>query len=257
MIDIHSHILPGIDDGSKNEDISKKLLELAKLNGTTDIIATPHTLSASNFDRPTWSTIERLAKEIAQEGINIHTGAELEVNWDIQELIKEDSSEYCLANSHYLLAELPSQTIPNYAEEFFYELQMKGKRVIIAHPERHPLLQKDPSILSKWVKKGIFLQCNAGSFAGVFGPDVKEFAKVLLQHDLVHFIGSDAHNLRKRTTDTSIAKAEIIRIAGEAKTKEIFETNPRYILEDKEFSVVEPKVFKVKKKSFLKRLFCK
>lgn len=257
MIDIHSHILTGIDDGAKNLEISKKLIELAKKSGTTDIIATPHTLSASEYEKPNWSVIEELVKEAKQEGINIYTGAELEVNWDIQELIKKDSSEYCLANSRYLLAELPSQTIPNYVDEFFYELQMKGKLIIIAHPERHPILQKDPNILYKWAKKGIFLQCNAGSFVGVFGSRAKHFAEVLLRHNLVHFIGSDAHNLRQRNTDIRIPKEKIIELIGEKKAKELFETNPQYILEDKELFTSEPKVFERKKKSFLKRLFCK
>lgn len=257
MIDIHSHILPGIDDGAKNKEISRKLIELAKKTGTTDIIATPHTLSASSYDKPKWSMIEELVKEAKQEGINIYTGAELEVNWDIQELIKKDSSEYCLANSRYLLAELPSQTMPNYVDEFFYELQMKDKTVIIAHPERHPILQKNPDILYKWVKKGILLQCNAGSFTGFFGSNVKNFAQSLLRHDLVHFIGSDAHNLQKRTTDIRPLREEIIKIIGEKKTKEIFEINPQYILEDKEFNADEPKAFEREKKSFLKRLFSK
>lgn len=257
MIDIHSHVLPGIDDGAKNKEISKRLLELAKESGTTDIIATPHTLSASAYEKPKWSTIETLVKECQQEGLTIHPGAELEVNWDINELIKKDSFEYCLANSNYLLAELPSQMIPNYVDDFFYQLQMKGKIVIIAHPERHPVLQKNPNVLYNWVKKGILLQCNAGSFKGVFGPSSKHFALELLNHDLLHFIGSDAHNLKNRNTNMTRAREIIKDVIGEKKTKALFEINPRFILENKEFNIIEPKPFVVKKKSFFQRLFGK
>lgn len=257
MIDIHSHVLPGIDDGAKNSAISKKLLEIAKEAGTTDIIATPHTLSASAYEKPKWSIIEKLVKELKEEGINLYPGAELEVNWDISELIKKDSSEYCLANSRYLLAELPSQTIPNYVDDFFYQLQMKDKIVIIAHPERHPILQKHPNILYKWVQKGILLQCNAGSFKGVFGPSAKHFALALLNHDLVHFIGSDAHDLKRRNSNMTASREIISELIGEKKTKAIFEINPEFILKNKEFTICEPKPFEVKKKSFLQRLFGK
>lgn len=261
MIDIHSHILPKLDDGAANVEVSLGLLKLAVAAGTTEIIATPHVLS--NTERPEWATIKQnvamLQELAANEGlaIKIHAGAELELNWEMFELLEAESAAYCLAGSRYVLLELPSQTIPTYTEEFFYKLQLLGKQAIIAHPERHPKLMRHPSILAEWIKNGVLTQCNAGSFSGLFGSAVQGFVEQLLQRNMVYFLGSDAHRLEGRNTDMRVAQALWEKNSATEKLKEIMEINPRFILEDKYLATQTPLAEQSPKggRSFWSKLF--
>lgn len=236
QIDIHSHIIPGVDDGSPDLKTSLDLLRMAAENGTTDIIATPHVIDVSTT--LTWDAIRRhveeLQKRADEEGIaiRIYPGAETELNWDLMELIKKDHRSFCLAGSRYLLMEMPSLMLPPHLDEMIYELQLLDIVPVLAHPERQMQLMEKPERLLALLKKGCVAQSNGGSLTGVFGPKAHENIHMLLDHNMVGFMGSDAHNLRHRNTDLKTAREKIESQWGERCAEELFETRPKCILEN-------------------------
>jgi len=263
VIDIHSHVLNGVDDGSPDEATSLGLIRLAAQQGTTDLICSPHVLDAGRSLN--WQTITQKTKNLqakAREAgikINLYPGAELEMNWELTEILKKGSGDYCLAGSRYVLIELPVLMIPERMEDFIYELQVRELIPLIAHPERHPKLMAHPEVLLTWLKRGVLLQCNGGSFTGMFGRQVQANARMLLENHLVSFIGSDAHRLHIRNTDLGPVRAAIAGQAGEEAAARIMDDNPRYIVQNEVYTpeaVPEQLLVPQKpKKSFWRKLF--
>ena len=262
MYDLHSHIIYGVDDGSPDVETSRELLRMAAGCGTRHIIATPHVIELNNC--PSWQRINDGVAELramaAEEKLDlaIYPGAEIEMNWDILELFKEGSRDYCLGGSHYLLVELPAMTIPDYTEDFWYELQLKGICPVLAHPERHQKLMEQPERLLKWLRSGVLTQMNGGSITGRFGEHVKQNAEMLLKNDVICFLGSDAHRVKIRNTDLTHAKQRLVELLGAEKTKMLCEVNPARLLADQEIVLKLPQRIKQvekKKESFWSKLF--
>ncbi len=269
QIDIHSHIIPGVDDGSRDMETSLAMLQMAAENGTTDIIATPHVIDVSTT--LTWDSIRRKVEELQKEAdarnipITIYPGAETELNWDLLELIRKDRSAFCLAGSRYLLMEMPSLMLPPHLDDIIYELQVMDIVPVLAHPERQMQLMEKPETLLALLQKGCLAQCNGHSLTGVFGPMAHKKAKLLFQNNMVAFMGSDAHNLRHRNTNMQEARETIIQHWGETVAEEVFVTRPNYILENKALpsalyadrlpAEVETQKTKTQKKGFFAKLF--
>ena len=152
MFDLHSHIIPGIDDGSKNMEMSLTMLQIAVQNGTKGIAATPHVIEGEWL--PTWDRIlkacEGLERKAQKAGIDItiFPGGEVALYLDILKLLKRPGP-YCINSGRYMLVELPAAEIPSFTDDFFFTLQARGITPILAHPERHPELAKKPEILAK------------------------------------------------------------------------------------------------------------
>ena len=270
LIDIHSHIIPGVDDGSPDMETSLGLLRMAAENGTTDIIATPHVIDVSTT--LTWDSIRRSVEELQKEAdrngipITIYPGAETELNFDLLELIRKDHSAFCLAGSRYCLMEMPSLMLPPHLDDMIYELQLMDIVPVLAHPERQMQLMENPDRLLELLHKGCAAQCNGGSLTGVFGPKVQSDIRRLLDRDMVAFMGSDAHNLRHRNTNLKEAREAVTEGWGSERAAELFETKPGCILENKTLPAdlymnrlpgqfeEQPKG-KEKKKGFFARLF--
>lgn len=237
QIDIHSHIIPGVDDGSRDMETSIALLKMAAENGTTDIIATPHVIDVSTT--LTWDAIRRHVEELQKVAdeqeipIRIYPGAETELNWDLLELIRKNHSAFCLAGSRYCLMEMPSLMLPANLEEMIYELQLMDIVPVLAHPERQMQLMENPEKLLALLKRGCVAQSNGGSLTGVFGPKPHAKVHMLINNHMVAFMGSDAHNLRHRNTNLAGAREKIVKHWGEECAAELFETRPKYILENK------------------------
>lgn len=259
MFDIHSHIIYGVDDGSQNEAGSLQLLEQARDCGTRHIFATPHVLELNN--RPSWSLIRERAQQLkalvpTNASLNIYPGAEVEMSWDILAAYEEEPGAYCLNGSRYALVELPMFEIPSRAEDFWFELQLKGVTPVLAHPERYPALWRNPERLLSWLKKGMLLQINGGSLNGRFGELAQQNAELLLANHLVSFIGSDAHNQR-RNTDLTQARQRLAELTNPEEYKAITELNGNLLLKNEEIGINVPsKLYKPKeKKSFWSRIF--
>lgn len=247
MIDMHSHIINGIDDGSKSIEMTINMLKKAEQSGTTDIIATPHFMRG-RFEveyNEVLKKVEEL-KEISRENnidINIYAGQEVYYSRKLLEYYN-DKIIGTINNSKYMLIELPMLEF-NIEEVIntIYELQIRGITPIIAHPERYKQFIKKPSMINALIKEGMLFQLNGGSIAGDFGKDVKKTATKYLEHNIYSVVGSDAHRDRGRDTDMR----EALNILEEDK-KEEFINNGRAILENKD---VDFKGTTVKEKKFL------
>jgi len=258
MIDLHSHILPGIDDGAKTIDDSVEMARIAAANGTTVIAATPHVIEGSWL--PQWSTIQKLCAELAQElkrekiALTIIPGAEVALNMDILSLIK-GPGPYCINGGRYMLVELPATHIPHYTDEFFFTLQARGISPILAHPERHPEIAHNPELIVEWVNKGILMQVNGPSLVGKMGDRAMKTAEILLNSELVHFFGSDAHSPRARTPRLADAKEQSATLIGADMTRRILVGNPTAILSDEDLQIADVKqIVFPKNTGFLKRI---
>lgn len=267
MIDIHSHIIFGIDDGSKDEVMSLKMLQKAVASGTTSIFATSHLLQAAH--NHAWQDFlvgaERL-RQLASEHnlpLAIYSGCEVFMDLDLLDIIAENGS-FCLngdawdaARASYILVELPMYFIPNYADDFWYELRLKGVVPILAHPERYTELMAKPDLLLRWRREGLLLQCNISSFAGSFGAQAEQAAKLLLANGMVDFVGSDAHRDSGRDTDMRAGAAVIRELAGEAVLQQLTQINPQRIIDGIPLKVKAPQqlIAKEKKSKWWNRLF--
>ena len=261
MIDIHSHVLWGIDDGSTSLEMSKAMLQLAWQQGTRTMVFTPHVIEEAY--KPSWSVIkektQQLEKWLKQSlpDMQVYPAAEVQMNWNLLSELAVNGS-YCINGGEYMLVELPMEEIPFYADNFWYELELKGIRPILAHPERYLRLMRHKELLLKWRERGLLLQCNSGSLVGYFGKQVQENALFLLQSDLIDFLGSDAHRDNLRTPDM-IPAAQLIRErAGEERLQRITVDNPKLLLANKPIAISKPQINVVqKKKNFWQKILGK
>lgn len=247
MVDIHSHIINEIDDGSKSIDMTINMLKKSEQSGTTDIIATPHFMRG-RFEveyKDVVKKVEELKKIVKENNIDINIYAGQEVYYS-RKLIEyyNDKIIGTINNTKYMLIELPMLEF-NIDEVIntIYELQIRGIVPIIAHPERYKQFIKKPSMINSLIKEGMLFQMNTGSIVGDFGKDVKKTAAKYLEHNVYSFIGSDAHRDRGRDTDIS----EALNILELPQKKE-FINNGKVMLQNGD---VEFKGTIVKEKKFL------
>ena len=234
MIDIHSHLIYGVDDGSKSIETSLKILDDLSKNGITDIILTPHYITDTNYVSSKTENITKfleLKREVKKQGINIniYLGNEIYIDPNILELIKEN--KMCtLNNSEYILVELPmSGNYPDY-QEIFSDLIKIGFKVVLAHPERYAAFQKDYSKVLEMVDMGVLLQCNIDSITGYYGNNAKKTIKRILKDKLVTFVGTDIHSVKNDYSYLEKAKNKFKKYLTDEEIEDIFVNNPKRII---------------------------
>lgn len=197
MIDIHTHILPCVDDGPRNMESSLEILRKAAGAGVTTVVATPHVVdSASAYNgRGIGDALAAVKKRLVQEGVAIEVlrGAELFLAYDLGHRLKEQKDLTINGTGRYVLVELPVYDMPLYAEQTFFDLCLQGFVPILAHPERYFYIQKKPGRLQGIIEKGVLTQMNIGSITGAYGRRVQKTAKALLSQNLIHMVASDVH----------------------------------------------------------------
>lgn len=204
MIDIHSHILPGLDDGSPDMETSIKMLEIVASEGIRTIVATPHFIPRDKeIDRNVvLEKVDELNQYIQHNthlDVTIYPGEEVFLSPDIPDLYSEGKLITLFDNGKYLLLELPMTSIPPYTKEIIYLLNLKGVKPIIAHPERNQEIARNVDKLSELISMGALAQVNSLSFYGVFGRNAKESAEKIVRKGLVQFIATDSHTPRARS----------------------------------------------------------
>lgn len=236
MIDIHSHILPGIDDGARNIEESMQIIREAKQAGFDAIISTSHYIEAS-YDSSK-SQRQELIKELKknEDILKIYNGAEAYISDNFLELIKEDILP-TLNDSRYLLFELPMRNQALNLNEVIYELVANDYVPIIAHPERYSYIQDNPKIVFDLIDRGALFQCNYGSIIGNYGIKTKRTLKKLLKNDAVHFFGSDVHRPNSVYKQMDVIKSKLIKIIGEEKFNELSTINPDKVIKNKEILI--------------------
>lgn len=253
MIDIHSHILPGIDDGSEDMEMSLQMARIYVENGISKVIATPHHIEGSVFvsleERK--SILIQLNKNLVKEAIKLEVfpGNEIYISMNIIHDI-ENRKAHTLNNTRYVLVELPMYDIPMYVENMIYELQLKGYIPIIAHPERNSKIVEDPNILYRYIENGALGQLNLPSLEGRYGKAIKATGEILLKHNMIHFVSTDAHSHKSRTPNSTRALDILSKLVSRDDFQRLTSINGNRLLEDKEIETKEPLEYK-KKRSFL------
>ena len=233
MIDIHTHLIPNVDDGSRSVAITFEAFEEAENIGFTDIILTSHYLTdyceTKKEELVFWKDNLQEVLKSKNKKLTIHSGMEIYVSEKIDELIKQEKL-LTLANSRYVLMELPMNTTINYLDYVIYFLETIGLKVIIAHPERYKSVQENPDLVKEYIEKGCLMQCNYGSILGNYGKEAKNAMKYLLKKELVHFMATDCHNKGGIYLEVPKALKKIGKIVDNKKLEEITTLNARKIL---------------------------
>ncbi len=235
MIDIHHHLLFGLDDGAQDIETSLAMLEMAQADGITHIVCTPHanhTWAYSPDENAARLTQiqEQIQAQIVQasgEGVTLGLGCDFHLSYDnIQDALAHPH-RYTLNNKNYLLVEFADFTIPQTISQTFYEMLLAGVVPILTHPERNPILSKEPPRLAEWIRMGCRVQVTAGSGMGRFGKQAPRVAEQLLQDRWVHFLATDAHNTTSRPPLLREAYNAVARTHGQDEAERLCVVNPR------------------------------
>lgn len=229
MVDIHSHILNNIDDGSKSIEESIKILkEYEKIN-ITDVVLTPHYIYEGNYqvdNKIKQKLFDELNKKLQQENINInlYLGNEIYANDNIIELLN-DNKISSINNSKYLLIEFPIYVENKQSYNIIHNIVLSGYIPIIAHPERYKYVQRNFNILNEYIKLGALLQINKDSLFGKYGKEAKKTVKKMIKKRLVTTIGTDLHSINRTIYSTDKLKRKIIRLSNKEYCNRIIEEN--------------------------------
>ncbi len=235
-IDIHSHILPGVDDGADCLKTSLQMLKIAAQNQITQIILTPHNKPAHRNVSPR-RIVERMKElqdKLDENGIDIvlHAGNELYYRDGLaQEL--DQGEAMTLAGSHYVLVEFSPNAEYDYIRNGIYSLQMHGYRPVLAHVERYRTICAKRDRIEDLAKMGCLMQVNAGSIAGRFGFGMRQLTGKLLKKGMVHFVATDAHDMDRRSPKIADCAAQIAGKYNDEYAKELLHDNPLRILQDR------------------------
>jgi protein-tyrosine phosphatase len=256
VIDLHTHILPGIDDGVKTEDEAVEFARLARADGVTTIVATPHCKEGFYFnDRPAvLDAVAHLRKRLATEGVDVGLvpGAEVHLCAEIPARIRDGRAPTLSDNGKTLLLELSLTQYPPDLEKLVFQLKLAGIITVLAHPERIRYFQDDPSRYEALVRLGAYGQITTGSIVGSFGAETSELAAWMIRRRLVHVLASDSHNLRGRPPILSEALAATAALIGKEAAQRMVQEVPAALLRGEEPDVPPPEE-PPPKRSFLSR----
>jgi protein-tyrosine phosphatase len=232
MIDIHTHILPGLDDGAHSWEEAMAMAQGAAKDGIAAVVATPHIYEDSGITpEEIREKARKLQDMLDSQEINLHVfpGAEVHLAVDLPDRIRDGRLQTLANAGRYLLVEFPFGLLPVYTDEVLFELQASGVIPIIAHPERNESVQKDPNLLHGMIRKGMLAQLTGGSLRGNFGSKVEYTAKLLLKHSLVQILASDGHRADRRRILLSKASGVVADLAGIETAQAMTILNPRKI----------------------------
>lgn len=232
MIDLHSHILPGIDDGAPDIETSVALVSELAAGGVTDVVATPHYMEETIYISPAIKNrllLKDLQKRLDDAGIEVkvHLGNEIYISKNVIDLVRKRLVAG-LFESSYILVELPmSGDFPDYYD-IFLELIRAGYKVVLAHPERYTSFQKDFSLIDEMYEMGVLLQCNIGSFAGQYGRAAMKTARKMAKAKMIWGVGTDIHHSRGDGF-VALAIQKMGKYYSDAELAEILVGNPEKI----------------------------
>ena len=230
MIDIHSHTLPGLDDGADCLEESLAMLRMAAEAGTSDIVASPHANDRYPYDPETVRSKIAELQEASRESIKVHRGCDFHLSFsNIQDAL-ENPTKYTINGRSYILVEFSDMALPPNALAIFDSMLAAGMVPIITHPERNPIIRKNLAMVSAWVEHDCLVQVTGDSLLGRFGKAAMKAASALMERDLVHVIASDAHNTRSRTPALSEAHAHVASHYSQEHAEALFVSYPKAIL---------------------------
>jgi protein-tyrosine phosphatase len=259
MIDLHTHILPGLDDGIESAEQSVEFARMAAADGVRLMVATPHCKEGQWFnDRETvLGEVAKLRTLLNDAGVDlaIEPGAEVHLCEDLVERIRDGRAPTLADNGRTLLLELSLTQYPVDLENLIFQLKLAGIEPLFAHPERIRYFQDDIGRYEEAIRLGGWGQITTGSILGLFGHETQEFSEEILRKGLVHVLASDSHNLRGRRPVLSEALRATIPIVGERRASALCHEGPRALLDGREPVLPEVEGERSARGSFLSRWF--
>jgi protein-tyrosine phosphatase len=244
FVDLHTHIIPALDDGPPDMETSVALVRAAANGGTGVLVATSHSaevLQTGGGQAGMQARLEEVQRAVAAAAINVSLllGCEIYLEPDTPAHLQQQRL-FPLNHSRYVLVELPFQALPIYLDQTLFALQTAGYVPVIGHPERNAQVQREPERLFEWVTRGALLQLSAASLAGGFGRGAARVARLAITHRLCHAVASDAHDPAHRPPDLQPTFARLREEYGEDVAHALLDVQPRAIVEDRPLVVPEP-----------------
>lgn len=239
MIDFHTHILPGLDDGVATLDEAISTIKEAQKAGFDKLIATTHYYSDYNYlsnEQERIEVLNKLNENIF--GLEIVLGNEIYVNSHMDELI-ENAEASTINGSKYILFEIPLYDEYVELKNVILNLLSKGYKLVLAHPERYKVFQENPCRIEEIIDLGVFLQANYLSILGLYGKEAKRTVELLYKHDMISFLGTDVHQSNMYYPKVHEAIKKIVSIVGEERFKELSFLNPMSVLENRDIDECE------------------
>lgn len=237
MFDIHTHILPFVDDGSGSWEETLAMIRSGIKDGIRGAVCTSHVFKVLNeeLEQKLTDRFNKLKKKLKQENINfnIWLGSEINVNakFDIESSIATINGD-----SKYILLELPMSDYPHHVDDLLFQLSLKGLTPILAHPERNTVIMMKPAIVENLIERGVLIQINSGSLTGIFGRRVKKISMDLIKKGQVHIVASDCHNVNSRPMNLSGAYEIVENMYGKERTELLFTINPSKVIKGETIS---------------------
>lgn len=232
MIDIHSHILPGVDDGSKSWETSREMCRMAAADGIEHMVATPHANDHYCYNR---DHLTNLLEQLKQESGGrpcLGLGCDFHLSYDNLTDLRLHPQKYLIEGSHYLLVELSNFAVPAQMDDCFAQMIETGTVPVITHPERNPVLRRTPQRVLRWAQLGCAVQVTAGVLTGLWGEGTRRAANWLFDRDAVHVLATDAHDTKRRVPILSAARDEVAKTYGQDVADALVDANPRAVISD-------------------------
>lgn len=231
MVDIHTHVLPGVDDGARTLEEAVAMVEMAAADGTTCLVATPHCNDAYPYSLEQNRKLLAELRAATRAAIELTLGCDFHLSYENLQAVLTGDRRHTINQGPYLLVEFADYAIPPHIVETLHQLRLKGIIPIITHPERNPLLQRHGlPLLRQLIAMGCPVQVTGGSLTGRFGPHAQKAAEELLRHQMVHLVASDAHDTRDRTPRLSEAASALERTHGAGLVRALFRDNPAAVV---------------------------
>jgi protein-tyrosine phosphatase len=239
MIDIHCHILPALDDGAKDLEVSLEMARMAVADGIKTIVATPHLFKQRSFDLKEVNTkeailqaVDQLRGKLMEEEIDLEllAGCDFPLSYEALQLLDNGQVLTINDSNHSLLLELPDTSLPPSLEDICFQLKSKGITPIITHPERQFIIQEMPHKLVRLIDLGCLVQMTGNSLTGTFGSMVKKISRKMIKKGYIHVLATDSHNTRHRPPLLSEAVKELARLVGESRAQDMVVTLPEKII---------------------------
>jgi protein-tyrosine phosphatase len=224
VVDIHTHILPGADDGARTFEIAKEMCAMAAKDGITQLVATPHANDEFAYDRArNQEALDRLQQEVS---VKLTLGCDFHLSYENIRAAQAKPQDFAIGGTKYLLVELSDFGAWVGVAEGVRELQQAGIAPVLTHPERNPVLQRNHDHILKLAEMGCLIQVTASAFTGFWGETIQKLAEWLLKKRAVHFVASDAHDTKNRPPILSAARQRLVELAGEATAEKLVHENP-------------------------------